>query len=119
MSEMDADFSATLSSELIAEIVQEYFNEEMFKRPVRIVDQAPIQGDSGGYIFMLAFVKDVELHPIELEVERRILEQTERVDESITRKVLEQGTPVSYSTPHNSQRNGKDKFTTKRKVTHG
>ena len=98
--EHDADFSTTLSSELLVEIVQRYFNEEMYKKPVKVVDQEPVKGDSGGYIFMLAFVRDVEMHPIEMEVE----------------KIGEQATPVSYSMARNGQRDDKGKFTSKGKV---
>lgn len=49
----DADFVTILSSELIATVVEAYFNTVMYKVPVRIVDLKPT---SDGYAFSLAFV---------------------------------------------------------------
>lgn len=49
-----ADFVTILSSELIAEVVEAYFNSEMYKVPVKVVDLKPT---SDGYAFSLAFDK--------------------------------------------------------------
>jgi hypothetical protein len=53
MSETDADFVTILSSELIATIVEQYFNDVMYKVAVKVVDLKPT---SDGYAFSLAFV---------------------------------------------------------------
>ena len=42
--ETTGDFTTTLPSGLIADIVEAYFNKSMFKRPVRVVD-LHLQGD--------------------------------------------------------------------------
>lgn len=51
----DADFVTILSSELIATVVEAYFNTVMYKVPVKVVDLKPT---SDGYAFSLAFVTD-------------------------------------------------------------
>ena len=55
MSENDSDFVTILSSELIATIVEAYFNDVMYKVPVHIVDLKPT---SDGYAFSLTFVTE-------------------------------------------------------------
>ena len=57
MSEGEGDFAVVLSSALIEEITQEYFSKVMFKQKVKIVDLKPA---SDGYMFSLAFVKEVK-----------------------------------------------------------
>ena len=56
MTQGDADTVIMLSSELIAEVMESYFNRQMFKKTVKIVDLKPTET---GYAFSLAFV-DVE-----------------------------------------------------------
>src|SRR6267378_4127608 len=54
MSEEPADFVTVLSSDMIATIVEAYFNKAMYKKQVKVVDLQP-QGT--GYAFSLAFVQ--------------------------------------------------------------
>lgn len=54
MAENDADTVIILSSELIAQVIEVYFNEEMFKLPVKIVD---LKASGEGYAFSLAFTE--------------------------------------------------------------
>ena len=49
------DFLTVLSSELIAEVMEEYFNKKMYRQKVKVVD---LQPQGSGYAFSLAFVKD-------------------------------------------------------------
>ena len=56
MNETDGDFVTILSSELIAEVMEEYFNRRLFKQKVKVVDLQP-QGQ--GYAFTLSFVKEI------------------------------------------------------------
>ena len=58
MAQDDADTVIMLSSELIAEVMEGYFNKQMFKRQVKIVDLKPTET---GYAFSLAFVADTRL----------------------------------------------------------
>jgi hypothetical protein len=51
----DADFLTVLSSELIAAVMEEYFNRKMYRQKVKVVD---LQPQGSGYAFSLAFVKD-------------------------------------------------------------
>jgi len=53
MVDNSADFVTVLSSDMIAEIVEAYFNKTMYKKQVKVVDLQP-QGT--GYAFSLAFV---------------------------------------------------------------
>jgi len=50
------DFLTVLSSELIAEVMEEYFNRKMYRQKVKVVD---LQPQGSGYAFSLAFVKDI------------------------------------------------------------
>lgn len=52
-SESQVDIITILSSDLIAQIAENYFNKVMFKQGVEVVDLKP-SGDSG-YAFSLAF----------------------------------------------------------------
>ena len=54
MNNQDADTVIMLSSELIAEVMESYFNKVMFKQKVKIVDLKPTET---GYAFSLAFVQ--------------------------------------------------------------
>lgn len=54
------DFAVVLSSELIAKVMQEYFVKVMFKQKVKIIDLKPA---SDGYMFSVAFAKDVKVVP--------------------------------------------------------
>ena len=56
MEEAGADFAVQLSSELISEIVQEYFDKKLFKRKVEILDLKPTQD---GYAFVIKFTKAI------------------------------------------------------------
>lgn len=53
MAENSGDTVIILSSELIAEVMEHYFNEHMFKVQVKVVD---LQVSNSGYAFNLAFV---------------------------------------------------------------
>lgn len=53
--QVDADFLTVLSSELIAEVMEDYFNKKMYRQRVKVVD---LQPQGSGYAFSLAFVKD-------------------------------------------------------------
>lgn len=61
MSESEADAVVILSSELIADVMQVYFNKVMFKKPVSIVDLKPTET---GYMFSLAFALSVPDVPV-------------------------------------------------------
>jgi hypothetical protein len=52
----DGDFLTVLSSELIAEVMEEYFNKKMYRQKVKVVE---LQPQGSGYAFSLAFVKDI------------------------------------------------------------
>lgn len=55
MAEQEADFVTILSSELIATVMEQYFNKSMYKQRVKVVDLKPTET---GYMFSLAFVKE-------------------------------------------------------------
>ena len=48
-----ADFTVVLSSDLISQVMEQYFNTDMFKMAVRVVD---LQAKGDAYAFNLAFV---------------------------------------------------------------
>lgn len=52
MADLEADTIIILSSELIAEVMEKYFNEEMFKKQVKVVD---LKSTETGYMFSIAF----------------------------------------------------------------
>jgi hypothetical protein len=54
---VEADFTTTLPSGLIADIVEAYFNKAMFRRPVRVID-LHLQGDM--CLFSLAWVQKAQ-----------------------------------------------------------
>ena len=62
MSQGDADTVIMLSSDLIAEVMEGYFNRQMFKKKVKIVDFRPTET---GYAFSLAFVDTVKIVDVE------------------------------------------------------
>ena len=47
----EGDFVISLSSELISQVMDRYFNEHMFRQDVSIVDLSPLEN---GYAFTLA-----------------------------------------------------------------
>ena len=51
----EADFITIVSSEMIADVMQDYFNKHMYKKKVAIVDLKPTES---GYMFSLSFVLD-------------------------------------------------------------
>ena len=48
----EADFITIVSSEMIADVMQDYFNRHMYKKKVAIVDLKPTES---GYMFSLSF----------------------------------------------------------------
>jgi hypothetical protein len=50
----NADFVTIVSSEMIANVMEEHFNKVMYKKKVTIVDLKPTDS---GYMFSLAFVE--------------------------------------------------------------
>lgn len=83
------DFAMMVSSDLIAEVMGKYFNEEMFKRAVRIVD---LKGADDGYVFNLAFeekviVKGGPTPVIEYELARNGIAQDVPLKRSHSKKV--------------------------------
>jgi hypothetical protein len=50
--EPKADFFTIISSDMIAEVMERYFNVEMFKKTVKIVD---LQATDSGYMFGLTY----------------------------------------------------------------
>jgi len=62
----DGDFLTVLSSELIAEVMEEYFNKKMYRQKVKVVD---LQPQGSGYAFSLAFVKDTSVKNMEFTPE--------------------------------------------------
>ena len=53
MPDKEADFVTILSSDMIAQIVEEYFNKKVYRQRVEVVDTRP---NEAGYMFSLAFV---------------------------------------------------------------
>ena len=53
--EGEADFITIVSSEMIAEVMQEHFNKHMYKKKVTIVD---LKATETGYMFSLAFLPE-------------------------------------------------------------
>lgn len=100
----EGDIAVVLSSELIAKITQEYFNKVMFKQKVEIVDLKPA---SDGYMFSVAFVKEVKVWPEanDVKVVDSMQSTPEEFDASISRLIQSQVARAS---------NGK--FTKKEKV---
>src|SRR5262245_54130514 len=49
----DADFITILSSDMIATIVEEYFNKKVYRQKVKVVDT---KSTEAGYMFSLTFV---------------------------------------------------------------
>lgn len=56
----NADFITIVSSEMIANVMEYYFNDVMYKKKVSIVDLKPTDS---GYMFSLAFVQPAESIP--------------------------------------------------------
>ena len=62
MLDKEADFVTILSSDMIAQIVEEYFNKKVYKQQVEVVDTKPTEA---GYMFSLAFVQVAQRRVIE------------------------------------------------------
>jgi hypothetical protein len=73
-----------LSSELIAEVMEQYFNKAMFKKKVKITDLKPTEQ---GYAFGLAFV-DKEADKQFDEAARQVYEEIEAREQRIAEDVL-------------------------------
>lgn len=69
--QQEADFVTILSSELIAEIVEAYFNAELYKVAVKVVDLKPTES---GYAFSLAFCSQQEKNRAAIEAVNRYYE---------------------------------------------
>lgn len=54
MLDKEADFVTILSSDMIAQIVEEYFNKKVYKQPVKVIEA---KATEAGYMFSLAFVQ--------------------------------------------------------------
>jgi hypothetical protein len=97
----EADFVTIVSSEMIAEVMEQHFNKNMYKKTVKIVD---LKSTETGYMFSLAFVPTV--------IGKK---------QTLADKVIKQMNPVSYSKLEQKEyRNGidrdsKGKFTCKKK----
>ena len=61
----DADFTTTLSSELIAEVMERYFNKEMYKKKVKVVD---LKMSQDMCMFGLTWVIDDIITPMEGDI---------------------------------------------------
>ena len=65
MPDKEADFVTILSSDMIAQIVEEYFNKKVYKQQVEVVDTKPTEA---GYMFSLAFVQTRRIFPVPVPV---------------------------------------------------
>lgn len=104
MSEVEIDFITILSSELIAEIVEEYFNKKMYKRRVKVVD-VTAKGDEQ-YQFALAFDKSERDEVVSVKGELGVVHQNGSVSLDIT-KLSEEEVKV--------ERNNKGRFVKREK----
>ena len=98
----DADTVIICSSELIASVMQEYFNKKMFKIAVEIVD---LQSTESGYAFSLLFK----------EKEQKEIEVTKNGQESDRYEIplqtaIHQKWPVVNVIPEEVKRDNKGKF---------
>ncbi len=69
----EGDSVIILSSELIASVMESYFNTSMFKLPVSVVDLSP---SSEGYAFTLAFNKHTPIEQCVTETVHTILNES-------------------------------------------
>lgn len=69
MSESSRTFAIDVSLDLIDEVMGEYFNRQMFKRKVKVVDSKP---SSSGYMF--------QLEHVEVEKGKKDIPESELVD---------------------------------------
>jgi hypothetical protein len=107
----DGDFLTVLSSELIAEVMEDYFNKKMYRQKVKVVD---LQPQGSGYAFSLAFVKDT-VHTYRLEIDSN---NNGAFVPTHTYEALTQSSNVDYTVPTiATKRDPKGKFTRKDKVT--
>ena len=105
MADQEADFNIELSSEMISDIVQRYFNNEMFKVPVQIVDG---KASAAGYVFSVTFAE----HTVTTMAEDIIMKQHNILQDNLSRDIMEKALPVQLG-----GRNSKGHFT--KKVEHG
>lgn len=49
---LDGDSVIILSSDLIATVMEQYFNDHLFRKPVQVIDLSPT---ANGYAFTLSF----------------------------------------------------------------
>lgn len=102
----DGDFLTVLSSELIAEVMEEYFNKKMYRQKVKVVD---LQPQGSGYAFSLAFVKDTPTHKYDIYVS-----SPGNVTPVLVEKDVEGSPHVDYTLPTTPNgRDAKGKFTKK------
>jgi len=110
----DGDFLTVLSSELIAEVMEEYFNRKMYRQKVKVVD---LQPQGSGYAFSLAFVKDTSVKNMEFTPEWLAQSAPEAKSvltngqPKIDHAFVQQFEDAVSSTPHS--RDTKGKFTKK------
>jgi hypothetical protein len=78
-----------LSSELIAEVMEQYFNKAMFKKRVKITDLKPTEQ---GYAFSLAFVDkeaDKQFNEVVKQVYEAVYETDEAGEQSLAQSILD------------------------------
>lgn len=61
-----ADFINVLSSEMISNIVEDYFNRELYKVPVKVVDTKPTES---GYAFGICFAPPLDVKTLQFTQE--------------------------------------------------
>lgn len=96
---LEADFTTMLSSDMIGQIVEEYFNKHMYKKKVKVVD---LKATESGYMFLLAFmsqqnVQAITEHPILTEVKRREVIARENYERNIAQQLLSQQNVQQYN----------------------
>lgn len=98
------DFTISLSSEVIAEVMGKHFNKEMFKRAVTIVDLKPLED---GYQFLLAYTQQaLPAHPVYQAVQEAMVQQTaesqQLADQSL-QVLMDQAGPIDYARTKNGR----------------
>lgn len=105
---VEADLITVLSSALVAEVMENYFNKELHRttKKIKVVD---LQPQGSGYAFSLAFVKDA-VHTEKGSVGWDYTGATVQ----IVPAALETATSVDYTVPTTPNgRDAKGKFTKK------
>ena len=75
---VEADTVIILSSELIAEVMESYFNKDMFKKRVKVVD---LKSTETGYMFSVAFVPVVKPYKVTYSEEKAFFVPVEKEKE--------------------------------------